>query len=128
MAWRHSAPSRNRPSRPGGTTKTQDLGLWAVTGAGTVRKLIAEGDTLDTKTVKTFTVLKAARGSGGIRRSFAAHGTTIVRVYFTDGALALYEITPSPRSLIPAAPPPGATPGRSPMHTLFQRSFTRINC
>lgn len=69
-----------------------DTGLWAVTGTGALRKLLAEGDTLATKIVKVFTVLKAASGSQGIRRSFGTSGTVIVRASFTDGGAALYEI------------------------------------
>ncbi len=78
---------------PGGILATSNTGLWAMTGTGTLRKLLQEGDPLGGTPVKSFVTLAASSGSAGTRRSFAADGTVAARVYFTDGAQAIYTIS-----------------------------------
>ena len=78
---------------PGGITMATNTGLWAKTSFNLVRKMIQEGDLIDGKTVKTFTVLAGASGSSGVRRSFAADGDAVVRVIFTDASQAIYSIS-----------------------------------
>ena len=76
-----------------GAASTADVGLWALDSLGALRQLLREGDPLDGKTIKSFTVLTAPSGSKGVRRSYTGDGRIIVRVAFTDGSSELVKIT-----------------------------------
>jgi hypothetical protein len=77
---------------PGGVTSLNDFGLYALDGAGAVRELVREGQSLLGKTVKTFNVLKAVSGSAGVTRSFNNAGSIVVLVTFTDDTTAIVRI------------------------------------
>ena len=61
---------------------TNDRGLWAQNSAGTPHLLLREGDVIDGKTVKAFTVLSSVPGSPDVTRSVNAQRSVIVRVEF----------------------------------------------
>lgn len=58
----------------GGVTKTSASGLWAMDFTGDLRLIFRLGDSVGGKTVKTFTLLNATRGSTGVTRSFNSIG------------------------------------------------------
>ncbi|MBL9116250.1 MAG: HYR domain-containing protein [Verrucomicrobiaceae bacterium] len=69
---------------PGGTTTGSDTGIWAVDYAGEVKKVIQEGDTFGTSTVKGFKALLPVTGSPAQARSFNGAGSIAIQV--TDAA------------------------------------------
>jgi hypothetical protein len=77
-------------------TKTSNLGLWALNGTGAMQLILRTGKTLTvdglTKTVKSFTALKANLGSAGAGTGFddARHVAALVK--FTDGTQAVVRI------------------------------------
>ena len=77
---------------PGGITSANDVGLYAIDSAGTLHELLREGQTLGTKTVKVFNVLKAVAGSAGATRSFNNTGAVVVLVTYGDGTSAIVRI------------------------------------
>lgn len=81
----------------GAVTKDNDVGLWGTRLGGTTFLLLREGDTMtvdgSAKTVKSFTVLKAASGSPAQRRSFSNTGHVVVLVKFADGSSAIAKCT-----------------------------------
>jgi hypothetical protein len=73
----------------GGVAASNDVGVWAINSLGTLRLLFREGDTIENKVLKNFTVLTAVAGSPGVTRSFNNHGQLVWRANFTDGTSAL---------------------------------------
>ena len=76
-----------------GINGTNDAGLWAVDGAGALRLLFREGDTIGGRVLKSFTVLKAVSGSPGVTRAFNDQGEIVWRATFTDGSTAVVVTT-----------------------------------
>jgi hypothetical protein len=76
-----------------GTPASKNTGLWALDSTGILYQLLRKGDMLDGKKVASFTVLTAAVGSQGVRRSYAGDGRIVVRVIFTDASSELMKIT-----------------------------------
>ncbi len=76
----------------GGVKAMSDYGLWAVDNAGALRLLVREGATLDGRTVKIFTVLKATSGSAGVARAYTNNGDVVLLVNFTDATQSIVEI------------------------------------
>ncbi len=68
----------------GGVTAANDAGVWAVDSTGTLRHLFREGDEVNGKTVKSFTVLNAVPGSPGVTRAFNNLAQVVWRAVFTD--------------------------------------------
>ncbi len=87
---------------PGGVTSVNDFGLYCTDyNTGEVTELVREGQPLDGKTVKSFSVLKAAAGSAGSSRAFSAQHQVVLLVNFTDRSTGIVSIT-LPESLPPA--------------------------
>ena len=76
---------------PGGITALDDAALYGVDSLGALRELMRENQPLLGKTVKTFTVLKAATGSPGVARSFNSAGEVVSLVTFTDTTPAIVK-------------------------------------
>jgi hypothetical protein len=73
---------------------SNDLGLWAVDGYGTLQLLFRSGQTVNiskgsTKRVRTFTALDAAPGSLGAATGYDGFGAVAVVATFTDGTSAM---------------------------------------
>ena len=84
---------RSRPAAAWVSPGVKRIFLSASSVAGTLRQLLREGDLLDAKTIKSFTVLAAPSGAQGVRRSFTGDGRVVVRVGFIDGSSELVKIT-----------------------------------
>ncbi len=77
-----------------GIDKTNDVGVWATDGAGALRLLFREGDTIASgKQVKNFVVLKAVSGSPGTTHAFNSRAQVLWRVTFLDGRSAIVRTT-----------------------------------
>jgi hypothetical protein len=62
---------------------------------GALRLLLREGDQVNGKTLRAFTILSAVRGSAGQRRAWAADDgqpSLIYRASFTDGTEAIITV------------------------------------
>ena len=79
-------------ARLAGAGSGNDTGLWAADRLGNVLQVLREGDPLDGKTIKSFTVLAAPSTSQGARRSYTGDGHVAVRVALTDGSSELIRI------------------------------------
>ncbi len=78
---------------PGGITGANDFGLYCTNYfTGAVTELVREGNPLLGKTVKNFSVLKAAGGSAGTSRAFNAQHQVVLLVNFTDRSTAIVGI------------------------------------
>ncbi len=88
---------------PGGITSIDDFALYFTNYHGAVRELIRENQPLLGKTVKAFSVLKAASGSAGSTRAYNDQREVILQVTFTDKSVSIVHI------LLPETPvlPPG---------------------
>jgi hypothetical protein len=75
-----------------GVTSKTNMGLWAYGSAGTVRRLLRTGDVLGTRTVASFTVLKAPSKSFAAARNFNATASVAVMIVFTDKTQGLINI------------------------------------
>ena len=71
---------------------TNDLALFAETGAGTSRLLVREGMTLLGRTVKTFDALPTVADSPDAVRTANAAGEVVALVSFTDGTQAVVKL------------------------------------
>ena len=71
---------------PGGVTTANDVGLWATDSSGDIRLLFREGDTVGTKTLKSFQVLTVTIGTQGSARSFNTIGTITWRATYMDNS------------------------------------------
>jgi|GEM_PF-1145811 len=79
---------------PGGITGANDFGLYCTDyDTGAVTELVREGQPLNGKTVKTFSVLKAASGSAGSSRAFNPQHRVVLLVTFDDRSTAIVGIT-----------------------------------
>ncbi len=68
----------------GGVVRTSASGLWAMDFTGQLRLIFRVGDPVGGKTVKSFTLLKAARGSTGVARSFNGIGHVVWLATFKE--------------------------------------------
>jgi uncharacterized delta-60 repeat protein len=75
----------------GDVTKATASGVWAMDFTGTLRTLFRTGDTtiIAGKTLKTFTLLNATVGTGGVTRSFNDAGQVVWLATFTDKSQAI---------------------------------------
>ena len=73
----------------GGVVAETDFALFAVNSAGTLSKIIREGDVIGGKTVSTVTVLSTVGGSAGVTHSFNSNGGVVSLVKFTDKTSAI---------------------------------------
>lgn len=80
----------NQPG-PGGITKLDDAGLYAVDSNGHLQQLMRQNQPLVGKTAKAFNVLKAVTGSAGVTRAFNANREVVVHVLFTDDTVGLVK-------------------------------------
>jgi hypothetical protein len=80
---------------PGGVTAANDTGLWSVDSLGELRLLFRTGDQtlVPGKTLKSFTILAAGGGTGGITRSFNDSAQLAWLARFTDGTETLMTTT-----------------------------------
>lgn len=76
---------------PGGVTGADDVGVWAMGSAGTLRCLFREEDTIGGKKLKSYTVLKAISGTPGVTRSWNDAGEVVWLATFTDGSSAIVK-------------------------------------
>ena len=68
-----------------GVTAKNDMGLWAYSTDGLdLRRLLRTGDVLGTRTVASFTILKAPSKDFAAARNFNATSEVAVMVHFTD--------------------------------------------
>ena len=72
-----------------GVNPGNTAGVWAMDSDGAIRLLFREGDTIDGKKLKSFTLLNAIAGSGGVTRSFNAVAEVVWRATFTDRSTAV---------------------------------------
>ncbi len=76
----------------GDVDTTNHWSLWNTDSSGSLRPLFREGDIIGNKTVRSFSCLRAARGSPGVTRAFDVTGKKIVwRAVFTDGSKAIMQ-------------------------------------
>lgn len=85
----------------GGVTTANDLGLWAVDNAGTLRLVVRESDTINvdglSKTVRTFTALGVVAGSPDQTRASSNNGYVAYQAVFTDGTRSVIRrLLPQP--------------------------------
>ena len=88
-------------SGTGGVTTANDLGLWAVDNAGTLRLVVRESDTINveglSKTVRTFTALGVVAGSPDQTRAASNNGYVAYQAVFTDGTRSVIrKLLPQP--------------------------------
>ncbi len=72
-----------------GVNAGNDAGVWAMDSDGDIRLLFREGDIIDGKKLKSFTVLNAIPGSRGVTRSFNAVAEVAWRATFADRTTAV---------------------------------------
>ncbi len=77
-----------------GIVAANAAGVWGCDEAGQLHLLIRAGQSVDvgggvTKTIKSFTVLKAVVGSYGVSRSFNDNGDLVYNATFTDATQAI---------------------------------------
>jgi uncharacterized repeat protein (TIGR03803 family) len=77
----------------GGITAAKDTGLWAVDSAGTVKKLLQEGDPIGNSRVVSFKVLSVVPGSPAQTRSFNSDGDVVMQVTDAAGGTYLVRVT-----------------------------------
>jgi 2',3'-cyclic-nucleotide 2'-phosphodiesterase (5'-nucleotidase family) len=77
---------------PGGVTEANDTGLWALDTFGALRLVLREGDTIGTRTVRSFEVLSNVLGSPGHTRSVNRGGSVVVRTFDGSGAQYILRI------------------------------------
>ncbi len=78
---------------PGGITGANDFALYGTDYfTGAVTELVREGQPLLGKTVKNFSVLKAAAGTAGTSRAFSKNHQVVLLVNFTDRSTAIVGI------------------------------------
>jgi len=77
---------------PGGITGIDDLALYAVDSAHTLRELVRENQSLLGKPVQGFSVLKALTGSAGTGRAGNSHGAVVLLATFADKTTAIVRI------------------------------------
>jgi hypothetical protein len=75
-----------------GTSGKNNLGIWAFTSDGKVRRLIRTGDLLDGRTVKSFNLLKDVPKAFSAARSFNNTNAIVAEVNFTDKSTALIRL------------------------------------
>jgi hypothetical protein len=86
-------------------TTANDFGLWFAPPGEPATLLLREGDALEGKTVRSFTVLSPASGSPMQRRGFSSDGRDlIIRVIATDSSQHLVHIRLPATTAGPAAP------------------------
>ena len=85
-------PDRTVLPGPGGVTSATDVGLWGVDVMGTQHLLLREGQMINGKPVKSFSVLKAVSGSPGTTRTFNNSGQVVALVTTTDGMTHIVQI------------------------------------
>ena len=68
---------------------TNDVGVWAMDSTGALRLLFREGDMIEGRQLKSFTVLKAVPGSPGVTHAFNDAGQVAWRATFIDGTTAV---------------------------------------
>jgi hypothetical protein len=73
-------------------TANNDFGLYALDSFGTLREMLREGQIIERKIVKTFSVMKAISGSAGVTRSFNDTHQVAALVTFTDRTTAILKI------------------------------------
>jgi hypothetical protein len=76
----------------GASNASNNVGLFARSSVGPVRRLLRTGDELDGRKVKSITVLKAVSKTFGAARSFNSTGSVVVALTFTDGKRALMHV------------------------------------
>jgi hypothetical protein len=77
---------------PGTVTSANDIGLWSADSTGHLVLILREGDALDGKIVKSFTLLKAVTDCPGVSRSFNDHNEAVAVVTYTDLTTAIVKI------------------------------------
>ncbi|MBL9113650.1 MAG: cadherin-like beta sandwich domain-containing protein [Verrucomicrobiaceae bacterium] len=77
---------------PGGVTTASDTGIWAVDSLGQVKKLIQEGGTFGSSTVKSFKALLPLTGSPAQTRSFNNNGEVVMQVTDAAGGTHLLHV------------------------------------
>jgi len=80
----------------GGVLKTATSGVWACDFTGAPRVLFRVGDTIDGKTVKTFTLLKTLVGSTGVTRSFNDNARVVWLATFKEDKSQAIIVTEVP--------------------------------
>ena len=75
--------------KKGGITAANANGVWAVDFTGTLRTLFRTGDIIGGKSVKSFSLLKAATGTAGVTRSFNDTAQIAWIATFTDRTTAI---------------------------------------
>jgi hypothetical protein len=76
----------------GAATAANNLGLFAVSSTGQIRRLLRTGEDLGGQKVKTITLLKAVPKAFGAARSFNGTGSVVVALTFTNRKSALLEL------------------------------------
>ncbi len=73
----------------GGVTASTASGVWATDFEDNTRLLFRTGDTINGKTLKSFTLLKATVGNAGVTRSFNDAAQVVWLATFTDKSTAI---------------------------------------
>ncbi len=98
LAMSEATTSQGRPlfigamvAKKGGVNATNDIAVWSVDTPGTLRLAFREGDLIGGKTVKSFTVLKAAVGTPGVSRNVNEKQRIAWLATFTDGTTGIVQ-------------------------------------
>ncbi len=73
----------------GGVTTANSKGVWAVDYQGKLQHLFRTGETVNGKTLKSFTLLNATVGNSGVTRSFNDNAQVAWLATFTDASQAI---------------------------------------
>ncbi|MBL9117207.1 MAG: hypothetical protein JNJ83_19530 [Verrucomicrobiaceae bacterium] len=77
---------------PGKVTAAKDKGLWAVTRAGVLQKLMQEGDAIGSSKVASFQAINVIPGSPAQTRSFNRAGDVVMQVTDAAGGTHLMHV------------------------------------
>jgi hypothetical protein len=76
----------------GGVIASEDGGLWAIDSTGALQLILRESDRLNGQTVRSFQVLRATAGAGGVGRSYNNLGQLALLIFYKNGAMAIARI------------------------------------
>lgn len=78
-------------AKKGGVNATNDIAVWSVDTPGVLRLAFREGDRIGSKTIQSFTVLKATVGTPGVARNVNEKQRIAWLAKFTDGTTGIVQ-------------------------------------
>jgi hypothetical protein len=79
-------------SNPGNVRSANDKGLWAIDSTGTLRLAVREGDSIEGRTIASFTALHSPKKTQRTHlRSFNANRMIVYLATFTDGTTGIVQ-------------------------------------